>query len=640
MSARKKAAKRRTTGAAAARDGKIITFYSYKGGTGRSLAVANVAWILADSGKKVLVIDWDLEAPGLHRYFHPFLDDKHLVDTPGIIDFLSAFVEGSRHEHAACDRSTTGKGSRRWFEKYLNYFPYALSLRVPGTNRSGKRIFRFRRNGILDFMPAGRQDAGYSVKVTRFDWEEFYDQLGGGVFLQCFKKALRQNYDYILIDSRTGISDTSGICTVQMPDDLVVCFTYNSQSIIGAEAAARSALAQRLRPSGEPSLRIWPVPTRVDGSEHKRLDAARLVARQTFQHFLVHLPRKERQRYWDGIEVPYAAYLAFEEILAPFADRSRSKLSILDSMCALANAITDGSVKNLPTIPEMTRRKILLQFERAGFSGAGAPRDRGSFYLSYAAEDRSSVESLGRMLNDLLGEGSVAWDTQLLRVGDSWPEVLGDAMRRAKAVLVAITDRWLAKDQESQSKQEAVHALKLKKRVVPILLGVEFSALSKLSGSLTSLGNRQGFLVSTDSGVSETDVRGLATQLLEIQETVTASAKIDVDDPQRGQWGGKAEANGRKLRASVERTDDEDWFEIELEVLRTDDRPLSGVVDFYLHPTFVPARRRVKADGERATLTLNAYGAFTVGVETDDGATQLEMNLASLQSAPREFRIH
>jgi MinD-like ATPase involved in chromosome partitioning or flagellar assembly len=37
--------------------GRVVTFYSYKGGTGRSMAVANVAWILASSGARVLAID-------------------------------------------------------------------------------------------------------------------------------------------------------------------------------------------------------------------------------------------------------------------------------------------------------------------------------------------------------------------------------------------------------------------------------------------------------------------------------------------------------------------------------------------------------------------------------------------------------
>ena len=47
--------------------GEIATFYSYKGGTGRSMLVANTGWLLASAGYHVLMVDWDLEAPGLHR---------------------------------------------------------------------------------------------------------------------------------------------------------------------------------------------------------------------------------------------------------------------------------------------------------------------------------------------------------------------------------------------------------------------------------------------------------------------------------------------------------------------------------------------------------------------------------------------
>lgn len=56
--------------------GKIITFYSYKGGTGRSMALANMAWILASNGKRVLVVDWDLEAPGYIDFFIHSLTTK------------------------------------------------------------------------------------------------------------------------------------------------------------------------------------------------------------------------------------------------------------------------------------------------------------------------------------------------------------------------------------------------------------------------------------------------------------------------------------------------------------------------------------------------------------------------------------
>src|SRR5262245_25635382 len=82
------------------RPGQIVTFYSYKGGVGRTMTLANVAWNLASNGRRVLAIDWDLEAPGLHRHFRPFLDDPAGESTPGLIDFLndaitSAVVPGS-----------------------------------------------------------------------------------------------------------------------------------------------------------------------------------------------------------------------------------------------------------------------------------------------------------------------------------------------------------------------------------------------------------------------------------------------------------------------------------------------------------------------------------------------------------------
>src|SRR5262245_21830082 len=79
--------------------GNIITFYSYKGGSGRSMAVANIAWILASAGNRVLSVDWDLEAPGLHRYFAPFLSDKDLTGSEGLIDLLIEFRDATATGH-------------------------------------------------------------------------------------------------------------------------------------------------------------------------------------------------------------------------------------------------------------------------------------------------------------------------------------------------------------------------------------------------------------------------------------------------------------------------------------------------------------------------------------------------------------
>src|SRR5262245_59770525 len=83
----------------------VITFYSFKGGTGRSMALANVGCLLAQgiaskNGKGVLAIDWDLEAPGLHRYFRNRLlnasdlrDENSIDENPGLIDLLRIIDE-------------------------------------------------------------------------------------------------------------------------------------------------------------------------------------------------------------------------------------------------------------------------------------------------------------------------------------------------------------------------------------------------------------------------------------------------------------------------------------------------------------------------------------------------------------------
>src|SRR5450432_2922119 len=75
--------------------GQVVTFYSYKGGTGRTMALANVAWILASNGKQVLVVDWDLESPGLHKFFHPFLDESTVSATPGVVEIINDYASAA-----------------------------------------------------------------------------------------------------------------------------------------------------------------------------------------------------------------------------------------------------------------------------------------------------------------------------------------------------------------------------------------------------------------------------------------------------------------------------------------------------------------------------------------------------------------
>ncbi len=94
-----------------ARNGRIITFYSYKGGTGRTMALSNVAWILAANGHRVLTVDWDLESPGLHKFFRPFLDSDKIVSTPGVIELITEYAWAAS---CRCRCGWTTRRRRSW----------------------------------------------------------------------------------------------------------------------------------------------------------------------------------------------------------------------------------------------------------------------------------------------------------------------------------------------------------------------------------------------------------------------------------------------------------------------------------------------------------------------------------------------
>lgn len=308
------------------------------------MALANVAWILANNGQKVLAIDWDLEAPGLHRYFEPFLDDPTLENSTGVIDFVLEFA-------TAAVSSNSVDGSSDWFLPYSNLLAHATSIQGD-----------FQGGGSLDFVPAGRQDAAYAARVNSFNWQQFYERLGGGILLEHVKLRIRSRYDYILIDSRTGVSDTSGVCTVQMPDEVVVCFTLNRQSIFGAASSAVSIFQQRRKPDGNPSIKIWPVPMRIEFAEKERLETAQILMRARFAGLMPHLTPDDEDRYWGTIEVPYRPFYAYEEALAVFGDRPHQTTSILEKMEALAAYLTEQRIQFFKPISEDVRQVGLAKF--------------------------------------------------------------------------------------------------------------------------------------------------------------------------------------------------------------------------------------------------------------------------------------
>src|SRR5208337_2594428 len=107
-------------------------------------------------------------------------------------------------------------------------------------------------------LKAGRFDTDYARRVNTFQWEALYNR--SPWLFQSLAEFLAERYDYVLIDSRTGRTDTSNICTMLLPQKLVVVFTPNRQSLTGVEELVREAIAYRRRSDDIRPLLVYPLP--------------------------------------------------------------------------------------------------------------------------------------------------------------------------------------------------------------------------------------------------------------------------------------------------------------------------------------------------------------------------------------------
>ncbi|MEU0791994.1 hypothetical protein ABZ342_18140 [Amycolatopsis sp. NPDC005961] len=266
--------------------GSVFTFYSFKGGVGRSFTLANIAVLLARWGNRVLCLDWDLEAPGLGDYFRPRLA---AAPTSGVVDLVDDFREG-------------------------RFEPSAHAVRLTGL-------------GELDFVAAGRDDPDYVGQLQKIDWEELYVD-GFGDYLERCREHWTAHYDFVLIDSRTGISDIGGICTAHLPDHLVAVYTANFQSVRGAvDVARRADVARNRLPFDRPRLSVVPVLSRFDNrEEYDRSETWRKMCVDETAHLYrnwldqaVTVDAMSRH-----LTMPYVSYWTFGEQLPVLAEETPS----------------------------------------------------------------------------------------------------------------------------------------------------------------------------------------------------------------------------------------------------------------------------------------------------------------------------
>jgi cellulose biosynthesis protein BcsQ len=173
-----------------------IIFYSIKGGVGRSTALAIAAWALAEDGKKVMVLDMDLESPGLSSSLLP----KDRMPRYGIVDWL---IE---------DLIDNGD----------DVFPFMAAA----SNIS--------RSGEIWVVPAYGDEAGeYLSKIGRAWMPKSITHDNRELWHKRLNRLLnkleaRYKPDVVLIDSRAGLDEISAACISGLGASLILLFAIDS----------------------------------------------------------------------------------------------------------------------------------------------------------------------------------------------------------------------------------------------------------------------------------------------------------------------------------------------------------------------------------------------------------------------------
>ena len=378
----------------------IVTCYSFKGGVGRSMALANIAELLAQRGYSVIVCDWDLEAPGLERYFEE--DPARLAELrakPGVIDLIAEYKDTLTHPMAAASREAELRPAAG-FERVGD-----INLRQPHTWAEPLARDTKMTKGTIRFLPAGRRDgeweARYDKAVTGMDWAEFYEKWDGGTYFEFFREDLNKHADIVLIDSRTGVTELGGICTHHLADLVLVFTAANDQNLEGAKRMIASLTRPEVRAYREErALGILPIASRVDTRSE---EGEVMKFKRRFNEAFGDLLREHSgPQFLELSLIPYVGLYSYIERPVARVAESERNFDLLKPYLAITEAVIAwGTPRSLlPRISsapgEAARIALDVLDQVRRYTSSGAPS--GEFYLAWAPGDEERASSLASAL--------------------------------------------------------------------------------------------------------------------------------------------------------------------------------------------------------------------------------------------------
>jgi len=214
----------------------------------------------------------------------------------------------------------------------------------------------------LHLLKAGRFDRDYGANIGTFRWPELYRQ--SPHLLRGLADRLARDYSFVIIDSRTGLTDTSGICAMLMPEILVIVFTPNRQNLSGVIDLVREAARYRAESNDLRPLVVYPLPSRIEASEPSLRQMWRFGDRKkdvpSFQEEfekifkeIYALPACNLGSYFDDVQIQQVPRYAYGEEIAVLAEESRDRFSLTRSFQRFAARLIEADTPwELAALPD------------------------------------------------------------------------------------------------------------------------------------------------------------------------------------------------------------------------------------------------------------------------------------------------
>jgi hypothetical protein len=262
----------------------IVVFYSFKGGVGRTTALASFAIARAQAGQRVVVIDGDLDAPGIGQLFSAEKPRPGQAGrTPGEAGESELQAEGERSDM----ESPAFLGSRWGLADYLLEGPSPEDVALSEYYESVHSEAIVPGNGEILVFPAGRVDENYLAKVARLDFDpalkgtsDHWSQLLGRIRGEL-------SPDWILIDSRAGLGEPAGLLLGGLAHLHVLLGTTSEQSWQGTRLIL-DRLGFRRVCQGKPQAECVLVQAMVPESAGAALEAKGAFLARAENEFVAH----------------------------------------------------------------------------------------------------------------------------------------------------------------------------------------------------------------------------------------------------------------------------------------------------------------------------------------------------------------